>query len=165
MIRITDAARAFGAEILITSSEVRATGRTLCRGVGNPRRRGNDRKPGDALTPPWFLEKLVEGLRADKQAAIATPILRCDGGHACVESRPHRWCGWNDDNRCARCFSKEVVLHYGARFTQPFNACVPPRERLCLPYGPCPIGLLVIEALKAGGSGFLRQGIGFVRRG
>ena len=35
---------------------------------------------GDApLTPPWFLDALVEGLEGDSQAALATPILRCDG--------------------------------------------------------------------------------------
>ena len=35
---------------------------------------------GDApLTPAWFLEDLIAGLRADSQAALATPILRCDG--------------------------------------------------------------------------------------
>jgi 3-deoxy-manno-octulosonate cytidylyltransferase (CMP-KDO synthetase) len=35
---------------------------------------------GDApLTPPWFLDALVDGLRNDSQAALATPILRCDG--------------------------------------------------------------------------------------
>ena len=35
---------------------------------------------GDApLTPPWFLSALIDGLRADPDAALATPILRCDG--------------------------------------------------------------------------------------
>jgi len=35
---------------------------------------------GDApLTPPWFVEALVEGLRADPGAEIATPVLRCEG--------------------------------------------------------------------------------------
>ena len=35
---------------------------------------------GDApLTPPWFIEDLVAGLRADPGAEIATPVLRCDG--------------------------------------------------------------------------------------
>jgi 3-deoxy-manno-octulosonate cytidylyltransferase (CMP-KDO synthetase) len=35
---------------------------------------------GDApLTPPWFVEDLIAGLRADPGADIATPVLRCDG--------------------------------------------------------------------------------------
>ena len=31
------------------------------------------------LTPAWFVEDLVQGLRADPEADIATPVLRCDG--------------------------------------------------------------------------------------
>jgi 3-deoxy-manno-octulosonate cytidylyltransferase (CMP-KDO synthetase) len=35
---------------------------------------------GDApLTPPWFIEALIEGLKANPEAEIATPVLRCDG--------------------------------------------------------------------------------------
>ena len=35
---------------------------------------------GDApLTPHWFVEDLVAGLRADAEAGVATPVLRCDG--------------------------------------------------------------------------------------
>ena len=35
---------------------------------------------GDApLTPHWFVEGLVEGLRNAPDAEIATPVLRCDG--------------------------------------------------------------------------------------
>jgi len=37
---------------------------------------------GDApLTPPWFVEAIVAGLNADPEAAMATPILRCDAAH------------------------------------------------------------------------------------
>jgi 3-deoxy-manno-octulosonate cytidylyltransferase (CMP-KDO synthetase) len=31
------------------------------------------------LTPAWFIEDLINGLRADPAADIATPVLRCDG--------------------------------------------------------------------------------------
>jgi len=35
---------------------------------------------GDApLTPAWFVEDLVAGLRTDPAAEIATPVLRCEG--------------------------------------------------------------------------------------
>ncbi|MEP5008151.1 3-deoxy-manno-octulosonate cytidylyltransferase, partial [Roseobacter sp.] len=35
---------------------------------------------GDApLTPAWFIEDLVTGLRNDAMAEVATPVLRCDG--------------------------------------------------------------------------------------
>ncbi|OAN80082.1 3-deoxy-manno-octulosonate cytidylyltransferase [Jannaschia sp. EhC01] len=84
--RIADAARAFGAEVLMTSSEAR-NGTERCAEALEilSSQEGGDVEmivnlQGDApLTPPWFLEKLVEGLRGDAQAAIATPILRCDG--------------------------------------------------------------------------------------
>ncbi|MGB8815183.1 MAG: 3-deoxy-manno-octulosonate cytidylyltransferase, partial [Paracoccaceae bacterium] len=35
---------------------------------------------GDApLTPAWFVEDLIAGLRANPTAEVATPVLRCDG--------------------------------------------------------------------------------------
>jgi len=35
---------------------------------------------GDApLTPPWFVEDLVRAMQSEPNAAIATPVLRCDG--------------------------------------------------------------------------------------
>ena len=35
---------------------------------------------GDApLTPAWFVEDLVAGLRGDPGADVATPVLRCTG--------------------------------------------------------------------------------------
>jgi len=79
--RIAEAAQAFGAEVLMTSSEAR-NGTERCAEaldqLGDVEMVVN--LQGDApLTPPWFLDGLVAGLRADPGAAIATPILRCDG--------------------------------------------------------------------------------------
>ncbi len=79
--RIADAARAFGADILMTSSDAR-NGTERCAEaleiLGDVEMIVN--LQGDApLTPRWFLEDLIAGLRADTQAALATPILRCDG--------------------------------------------------------------------------------------
>jgi 3-deoxy-manno-octulosonate cytidylyltransferase (CMP-KDO synthetase) len=79
--RIADAARAFGASVLMTSSEAR-NGTERCAEaldqLGDVEMVVN--LQGDApLTPPWFLSALIEGLRADPEAALATPILRCDG--------------------------------------------------------------------------------------
>ena len=35
---------------------------------------------GDApLTPPWFIEDLIAGLRSNPSSEVATPVLRCDG--------------------------------------------------------------------------------------
>jgi 3-deoxy-manno-octulosonate cytidylyltransferase (CMP-KDO synthetase) len=80
--RIADAARAFGASVLMTSSEAR-NGTERCAEALE--QLGDEVEmvvnlQGDApLTPPWFLTALIAGLRADPDAAIATPILRCDG--------------------------------------------------------------------------------------
>ncbi|MEM7722182.1 MAG: manno-octulosonate cytidylyltransferase [Pseudomonadota bacterium] len=80
--RIAEAARAFGAEVLMTSDTCR-NGTERCAEALGLLGDGVEmivNLQGDApLTPPWFLEALIEGLRADSQAAVATPILRCDG--------------------------------------------------------------------------------------
>ncbi len=80
--RIADAARAFGADVLMTSDTCR-NGTERCAealGLLGPDVEMIVNLQGDApLTPPWFLEGLIAGLRADSQAAVATPVLRCDG--------------------------------------------------------------------------------------
>jgi 3-deoxy-manno-octulosonate cytidylyltransferase (CMP-KDO synthetase) len=80
--RIADAARAFGANVLMTSSEAR-NGTERCAEALDQLGDGVEmvvNLQGDApLTPPWFLSALIAGLRADPEAAIATPILRCEG--------------------------------------------------------------------------------------
>jgi 3-deoxy-manno-octulosonate cytidylyltransferase (CMP-KDO synthetase) len=80
--RIAEAARGFGASVLMTSSEARNGTERCAEALALL---GSDvgmvvNLQGDApLTPSWFLEALVDGLAADSQAALATPILRCDG--------------------------------------------------------------------------------------
>ncbi|MFY9245838.1 3-deoxy-manno-octulosonate cytidylyltransferase [Roseicyclus sp.] len=80
--RIADAAAGFGASVLMTSPEAR-NGTERCAEALAQLGDGVEmvvNLQGDApLTPPWFLEALIAGLRADPGAAIATPILRCDG--------------------------------------------------------------------------------------
>ena len=79
--RIADHAGGFGAEVVMTSSAAQ-NGTERCAEVAAclP---GYDvivNLQGDApLTPAWFVEDLVAGLRADPVADIATPVLRCDG--------------------------------------------------------------------------------------
>lgn len=79
---IAEAARAFGASVLMTSSEAR-NGTERCAEALNQLGDGVEmvvNLQGDApLTPPWFLTALIAGLRSDPDAALATPILRCDG--------------------------------------------------------------------------------------
>ena len=79
--RIADHARSFGAEVAMTSAACRnGTERVAEVAAALP---GHDivvNLQGDApLTPAWFVEDLVAGLRADPGAEVATPVLRCDG--------------------------------------------------------------------------------------
>ena len=79
--RIRDHALGFGADVMMTSLAAR-NGTERCAEVAAllP---GFDvvvNLQGDApLTPPWFVEDLIAGLRADSGADLATPVLRCDG--------------------------------------------------------------------------------------
>jgi 3-deoxy-manno-octulosonate cytidylyltransferase (CMP-KDO synthetase) len=79
--RICTHAEAFGAEVVMTSSDAQ-NGTERCAEVA-AKLPGYDvvvNLQGDApLTPAWFVEDLVRGLLADPGADIATPVLRCDG--------------------------------------------------------------------------------------
>lgn len=115
--RIADHARGFGAEVVMTSSDAR-NGTERCAEVA-AKLPGFDvvvNLQGDApLTPPWFVEDLVAGLRADPAAQIATPVLRCDGqalASLLADRKAGRVGGTTavfDTNRHALYFSKEVI--------------------------------------------------------
>lgn len=79
--RIRDHAHDFGAEVVMTSQACQ-NGTERCAEVAAALP-GHDivvNLQGDApLTPAWFVEDLIAGLRADPEAEIATPVLRCDG--------------------------------------------------------------------------------------
>jgi len=80
--RIRFAAEAFGAEVVMTSSEC-ANGTERCGEAHEILGGGYDvvvNLQGDApLTPHWFIEDLVASLLRDSSAGVATPVLRCDG--------------------------------------------------------------------------------------
>lgn len=79
--RIRDHATEFGAEVVMTSSTAQ-NGTERCAEVAAvlPGFEVVVNLQGDApLTPAWFVEELVVGLRAAPEADIATPVLRCDG--------------------------------------------------------------------------------------
>ncbi|WP_272002505.1 3-deoxy-manno-octulosonate cytidylyltransferase [Roseovarius sp. ZX-A-9] len=80
--RIRDAAAGFGAEVVMTSPDC-ANGTERCAEAAQALGGGFDivvNLQGDApLTPHWFVEDLVAGLRDDPDAEVATPVLRCDG--------------------------------------------------------------------------------------
>lgn len=80
--RIKVSAEGFGAEVVMTSPAC-ANGTERVAEAHQALGGGFDivvNLQGDApLTPPWFVEDLITGLRADPAAEIATPVLRCDG--------------------------------------------------------------------------------------
>ncbi|MBC6437475.1 MAG: 3-deoxy-manno-octulosonate cytidylyltransferase [Rhodobacteraceae bacterium] len=80
--RIADAAAAFGAEVFMTSAEC-GNGTERCAEALGQLGDGVEilvNLQGDApLTPAWFMEYLVLGLRKAPAADVATPVLRCDG--------------------------------------------------------------------------------------
>ncbi|WP_295072073.1 manno-octulosonate cytidylyltransferase [Tabrizicola sp.] len=115
--RIADHATSFGAEVVMTSSDAR-NGTERCAEVA-AKLPGFDiivNLQGDApLTPPWFVEDLIAGLKADPAAQIATPVLRCDGqalASLLADRKVGRVGGTTavfDTNRHGLYFSKEVI--------------------------------------------------------
>ncbi|OSP54686.1 3-deoxy-manno-octulosonate cytidylyltransferase [Pseudoruegeria sp. SK021] len=120
--RIRAEAESFGAEVCMTALECR-NGTERCADV----LKRLDISPeivvnlqGDApLTPHWFIEELVAGLRADPDADVATPVLRCDG-RALSGFREDRLAGRVGGTTAifstkmrALYFSKEVIPYTG----------------------------------------------------
>lgn len=123
--RIRDAAEAFGAEVVMTS-EGCANGTERCAEAHATLGSGYEivvNLQGDApLTPPWFIEDLVAGLRADPAAEVATPVLRCDGRalNGFLQDRAGGRVGGTtavfDRRRHALYFSKEVIPYTSTRY-------------------------------------------------
>ena len=116
--RIKQASEAFGAEVVMTSSSC-VNGTERCAETHQALGGAFEiivNLQGDApLTPAWFVEDLIAGLRAAPQAEIATPVLRCDGETLTgfLEDRKAGRVGgttavFAQDNR-AMYFSKEVI--------------------------------------------------------
>ncbi|UWR22523.1 3-deoxy-manno-octulosonate cytidylyltransferase [Sulfitobacter sp. S190] len=116
--RIRTAAEAFGAEVVMTSVDC-ANGTERCAEAHANLGGGYDivvNLQGDApLTPAWFVEGLVAGLRDAPEAMIATPVLRCEGemlASLLADRREGRVGGTTavfDRDHRALYFSKEVV--------------------------------------------------------
>ena len=123
--RIREAAEAFGAEVVMTSTEC-ANGTERCAEAHTALGGGYEivvNLQGDApLTPHWFVEDLVSGLRGAPAAEIATPVLRCDGAtlNALLADRKAGRVGGTtavfDVNHHAMYFSKEVVPYTSAPY-------------------------------------------------
>ncbi|MCZ7674848.1 MAG: 3-deoxy-manno-octulosonate cytidylyltransferase [Roseovarius sp.] len=123
--RIAEAARGFGAEVVMTSGDCR-NGTERCAEAHAALGGGYGivvNLQGDApLTPPWFVEDLIAGLRADPSAGMATPVLACNGAahRGFLEDRAAGRVGGTTAvfaaNRHALYFSKEVIPFTGRLF-------------------------------------------------
>ena len=120
--RIADAAREFGAEVIMTPDTCR-NGTDRCAVVA--RELGDEYDiivnfQGDApLTPPWFVTALIEAMRDDPDMMVATPVLRCDAESLAgfLEDRRRGRVGATtavfDRSGRALYFSKEVLPYTG----------------------------------------------------
>lgn len=123
--RIKDAAEAFGAEVLMTSDACQ-NGTERCAEAFDRLKGGYDivvNFQGDALlTPAWFIEEVIAGLRAHPVAEVATPVLRTNGAalSGLLEDRKAGRVGGTtavfgaDHN--ALYFSKEVIPYTGKAY-------------------------------------------------
>ncbi|QDY71467.1 3-deoxy-manno-octulosonate cytidylyltransferase [Qingshengfaniella alkalisoli] len=123
--RIRSEAENFGAEVCMTSPEC-ANGTERCAEVLD--KIGGDAEvivnlQGDApLTPHWFVEDLIAGLRSDPEAEVATPVLRCDGRalNGFLEDRSAGRVGGTtavfSAGKKALYFSKEVVPYTSIKY-------------------------------------------------
>lgn len=123
--RIRAHAEAFGAEVVMTSQDCQ-NGTERCAEAFDKLGGGFEivvNLQGDApLTPAWFVEDLVAGLRADPVAEVATPVLRTEGAalNGFLEDRRAGRVGGTTAvfgaNHNALYFSKEVIPFTGKAY-------------------------------------------------
>jgi 3-deoxy-manno-octulosonate cytidylyltransferase (CMP-KDO synthetase) len=123
--RIADAARGFGADVVMTSVDCQ-NGTERCAEAVTNIGGGYDivvNLQGDApLTPAWFVEDLIAGLRANPQSDVATPVLRTDGralNGFLADRRAGRVGGTTavfGTHNNALYFSKEVIPYTGKTY-------------------------------------------------
>ncbi|MFK7874541.1 MAG: 3-deoxy-manno-octulosonate cytidylyltransferase [Paracoccaceae bacterium] len=115
--RIETAVRAFGGDVVMTS-DTWLNGTERCAEVSQicPGYEIIVNLQGDApLTPPWFVEDLVQALRTEPTADVATPVLRCNGAalNGFLQDRKAGRVGGTtavfDTTGQALYFSKEVI--------------------------------------------------------
>ena len=125
--RIRDHAEGFGAEVVMTSPDHRNGTERVAEAAASL---GGGFEvvvnlQGDApLTPPWFVEDLVAGLRARPDMAVATPVLRMDGAALA---------GFLEDRRAGRVGGTTAVFGAGGRALYFSKEVIPFTGR---PFGP-----------------------------
>lgn len=124
--RIRDAATGFGAEVVMTSSACR-NGTERCAEAHATLGGGYDmvvNLQGDApLTPPWFVEELINGLDAAPEYRVATPVLATSG---------RMLAGFLEDRANGRVGGTTAVQGAGGRALYFSKEVIPYRGR---PYG------------------------------
>lgn len=118
--RIAEEADVFGAEVVMTAPDC-ANGTERCAEAAaalDPAPEIVVNLQGDApLTPPWFVEPLIEAMAREPDLALATPVLRTDARtlESLREDRAHGRVGATtavfDTSGHALYFSKEVLPH------------------------------------------------------
>lgn len=123
--RIAQAVTAFGADVVMTSESCK-NGTERCAETLTKLAVDYDiivNLQGDApLTPAWFIEDLVKGLKANPDAQVATPVLRTEGRalNGLLKDRREGRVGGTtavfgaDHN--ALYFSKEVIPFRGKKY-------------------------------------------------
>ena len=123
--RIRDHAVAFGAEVVMTSPDCQNGTERCAKAMAHL---GGTYEmvvnlQGDApLTPAWFVEDLIAGLRAHPEAEVATPVLRTEGAalNGFLEDRRAGRVGGTTAvfgvDRNALYFSKEVIPYTGKTY-------------------------------------------------
>ena len=121
--RIKEAAEAFGADVIMTSESCENGTARCADALANA---GIDADlivnlQGDApLTPAWFVEDLINAMKADPEAQVATPVLQCDPltyGHFVEDRKAGRVGGTTavfNAKGHALYFSKEVLPYIDA---------------------------------------------------
>ena len=128
--RIEKAARDFGAEVVMTSSNC-ANGTERCAEAISNIKDVYDlivNLQGDApLSPAWFVDDLIDSFKTNKKADMATPVLRCDEEtiRALKKDRSQGLVGGTtavfDKNNKALYFSKEVTPYSNSKNTEIFH--------------------------------------------
>ena len=123
--RIRDHAVGFGAEVVMTSPDCQ-NGTERCAEamahLGGTYEMVVNLQGDAPLTPAWFVEDLIAGLRAHPEAEVATPVLRTEGAalNGFVEDRRAGRVGGTTAvfgvDRNALYFSKEVIPYTGKTY-------------------------------------------------
>jgi len=132
-VRIRDHARAFGAEVAMTSASCR-NGTERCAEAHAALGCRHDivvNLQGDApLTPAWFVEELIAALGRDTAAEIATPVLRCEGAMLS---------GLIEDRRAGRVGGTTAVFGAGGQALYFSKEVIPYTGRDYAPDEPTPV--------------------------